>query len=100
MALNSNDVSEMQSIANTVRNHLKKGYPVIALVDVSTKCTPSNKYSGASHFIAILGEKTNGDLIVGNPGLMDGTGTIEDMLKCYMQGARKGFLLLTPPSNK
>ena len=97
---NSNDVSEMQSIANTVRNHLKKGYPVIALVDVSTKCTPSNKYSGASHFIAILGEKTNGDLIVGNPGLMDGTGTIEDMLKCYMQGARKGFLLLTPPSNK
>lgn len=95
----SNNIEKRDSVLNKIRQHINNGYPLIALVTKSTKCSPKNKYSGSDSFIAILGELPSGELIIGNPGILDGSGTLEEMMNCYMEGGNKGFLLLTPNNN-
>ena len=95
----SNNIEKRDSVLNKIRQHINNGYPLIALVTKSTKCSPKNKYSGSDSFIAILGELPSGELIIGNPGISDGSGTLEEMMNCYMEGGNKGFLLLTPNNN-
>lgn len=95
---NSNDYNETRvaQLAKKVRAHLNKGKPLIALVAPATnpKCTPQGKYSWQNHFIAILGEKKDGTLIVGQPGKGGEGGTLENLIRCYMPGGRKGFLFI------
>ena len=54
------------------------------------------KYSGNNHYIAILGLDDNEELVVGNPGLLDGKGIIDELLNCYMPGDDKMLILLIP----
>jgi len=97
---NSNDRDEdrIKEVAASVRNHLNQGKPLIALVTkaTSSKCPDPTKYCSGNHFIAILGEKENGELIIGQSGRGGEGGTLEDLIRYYMPGGRKGFLFINP----
>ena len=92
-----NDVIKVKEYSTIIKEHLEKGNPIIAYVSGSSnsKCV-KYKYSGSNHYIAILGLDSNNNLIVGNPGILDGSGTIEELLNCYMPGNDKALLLLVP----
>lgn len=95
--------SQFQSTLKQVRAHLAKGYPLIALVthygekdSRYQSCGGPYKYAETNHFMAILGEKTNGELIIGNSGGGAQTGTLEEIVRCYLGGGSKGFLKINP----
>jgi len=102
---NSNypDQEKFQSILKQVRAHLAKGYPLIALVTHYSEndsryksCGGAHKYATTNHFMAILGEKENGELIIGNSSSGSQTGTLEEIVRCYLGGGKKGFLKINP----
>ena len=87
---------QYDSVISEVKRHLQSGNTVLAYVSEGVNDTCERyKYSGSDHYIAILGIQDDGQLIVGNPGLKDGSGTVEDLLTCYMKGNGKGLILLS-----
>ena len=92
-----NNDKKIKEYSTIIKKHLEEGNPIIAYVSGSSnsKCI-KYKYSGNNHYIAILGLDSNNNLIVGNPGILDGSGTIEELLNCYMPGNDKALLLLFP----
>lgn len=95
---NDNDENRIKQIASKVRAHLNQGKPLIVLIAPSTnpKCPSPGKYSWGNHFMAILGEKENGELIIGQSGSGGEGGTLENLIRYYMPGGRKGFLFIEP----
>ncbi len=92
-----NDSEKIEEISKIAKDHLKSELPIIAYVTGSNKnnCV-KYKYSGSNHYIALLGLNSKDELIVGNPGLLDGSGTIEELLDCYMSGKDMALVLLVP----
>ncbi len=89
--------TKMNDLLLYVKEHLKNGNPIIAYVSGSENLgCDKYKYSGNNHYIAILGLDENNNMIVGNPGLLDGTGSLEELLSCYMPGNDKALILLSP----
>jgi hypothetical protein len=90
------DHDKYDNVIYEVKNHLNNGNQILAFI--SEGCNEScekYKYSGNNHYIAILGLDEDGNMIVGNPGLKDGKGTIEELLTCYMKGSGKGLVFLS-----
>ena len=88
---NSNDRDEerVAEMAALVRNHFAEGKPVIALVTGGNN--GENKYATNNHFITLLGE-VNGEVIISNCGTE--RGDLEEIIRYYLKGGRKGFLLV------
>lgn len=88
---NSNDRDEnrVKEMAALVRAHLDKGKPVIALVTGGNN--GETKYATNNHFITLLGE-VNGKVIISN--CRKEKGNLEEIIRYYLQGGRKGFLLV------
>ena len=92
-----NDSEKIKDISKIAEDHLKNEFPIMAYVTGSDKANcVKYKYSGNNHYIALLGLNNEGELIVGNPGLLDGSGTMEELLDCYMSGDDKALILLVP----
>jgi len=89
---NSNDRDEgkVAEMASLVRGHLSKGKPVIALVTGGNN--GENKYATNNHFITLLGETQNGEVIISNCSTE--MGDLEEIIRYYLKGGRKGFLLV------
>ena len=88
---NDNNQARIDEILEKVRAHFKEGKPVIALI---TRDNAGNaKYCGANHFITIYGEDSEGNAIIGNSKVGD-KGDLEEIIKYYMPGGGKGFLLV------
>lgn len=90
--------SEYNSVYKKVKNHLNKGFPIIALI--KSKSLLFSKLPYRNHFIAILGIDEFNNLIIGNPGINEERINLDELMIYYMNGGRKGFLLLNPPSEK
>lgn len=88
---NSNDRNEakVKEMAALVRSHLEEGKPVIALVTGGNN--GENKYATNNHFITLLGE-VNGQVIISNCNTEKGD--LEEIIRYYLKGGRKGFLLV------
>ena len=88
---NSNDRDEekVAEMAALVRNHFAEGKPVIALVTGGNN--GENKYATNNHFITLLGE-VNGEVIISNCNTE--RGDLEEIIRYYLKGGRKGFLLV------
>ena len=89
---NSNDRDEerVQEMAKLVREHLEQGKPVIALVTGGNN--GETKYAMNNHFITLLGETNDGEVIISNCGTE--RGDLEEIIRYYLAGGRKGFLLV------
>ncbi len=89
------DHDKYESVITEVKRHLNDGNEILAYISEGVNDTCEKyRYSGNDHYIAILGIQDDGQLIIGNPGLKDGSGTIEELLTCYMKGNGKGLILL------
>ena len=77
-------------MASLVREHLSKGKPVIALVTGGNN--GENKYATNNHFITLLGETPDGKVIISNCNTE--MGDLEEIIRYYLKGGRKGFLLV------
>lgn len=89
---NSNDRNEskINSMKALVSNHLAKGKPVIALVAAGNN--GETKYAHQNHFITLLGETEDGSLSLGNCATE--YGSLDELVRYYLTGGRKGFLLV------
>ena len=89
---NSNDRDEekIEEMVSLVRDHLAQGKPAIALVTGGNN--GENKYATNNHFITLLGETSNGEVIISNCGTEKGN--LEEIIRYYLKGGRKGFLLV------
>ena len=88
---NDNDEEKIESVLTQVRNHLSKGKPVIALITGGNN--GETKYCVENHFITIFGEDEQGRALLGNCKAGD-YGDLEEIVKHYMGGGGKGFLLV------
>ena len=84
-------IAAIARVCEQVRNHFKQGKPVIALITAGNN--GENKYCGSNHFITIYGEEEQGRAIIGNSRVGD-YGDLEEIVRYYMGGGRKGFLLI------
>ncbi len=88
---NDNDETQIQAVLQIVREHLSEGKPVIALITKASN--GETKYCGANHFITIYGEDEQGRALLGNCKVGD-YGDLEEIVRYYMPGGGKGFLLV------
>ncbi|MDD3186884.1 MAG: hypothetical protein PHD02_00195 [Bacilli bacterium] len=77
-------------MAAKVREHLRQGKPVIALVTGGTN--GETKYAWQNHFITLLAETDDGKIVLGNS--YSEYGNLEELIRYYLAGGRKGFLFV------
>lgn len=87
---NDHDSAKVASLAARIREHFAKGKPVIALITGDNKGV--RKYCTNNHFITLLGEDEQGNLIISNAGVE--LGNLEELIDQYMPGGRKGVILV------
>ena len=86
---NDRDPAKVAQMVSLVRNHLASGRPAIALVSGGNN--GETKYATNNHFITLLGETPDGNVIISNSVEV---GNLEEIVTYYLTGGRKGFLLV------